>query len=256
MLEDTHEHFKKGDILVFEKDDGTSSPLFKRLSDNKINFCLFNRLEYADEPKISNTIITNITSPEQHKKVQEKLFGMGYHWSGLKVGEYFDNYRKDLKNYCIDLSGPFHPMTLEFSDESYYRIKNPNSRFIPASEFLEEELGTLTEQSLQRAISYFSNQLEPTFVYGKSLYNKLNNPTPTPRDGNGIKKVMSNILQFAKNLTLSVDEKLLRKYGLHDENGARTSTAEDLIEEKMFADNEPYLIETAKAMEAEEKASK
>jgi hypothetical protein len=52
-----------------------------------------------------------------------------------------------------------------------------------------------------------------------------------PRDGkvNGVKKVMSNIVEFAKNLTLSQDEKLLREVGLKDECGNFTENARQVV---------------------------
>jgi hypothetical protein len=65
--------------------------------------------------------------------------------------------------------------------------------------------------------------------------------------------IMSKITTFAKNLVLSADEKLLRKYGLKDECGEFTDEAEDLVIAKLVKENESYLIELAKGMEEEEK---
>lgn len=67
------------------------------------------------------------------------------------------------------------------------------------------------------------------------------------------KTIMSKITTFAKNLVLSADEKLLRKYGLHDECGNHTDEAEELVIAKLVKENEAYLIELAKGMELEEK---
>ena len=64
---------------------------------------------------------------------------------------------------------------------------------------------------------------------------------------------MSKITTFAKNLVLSADEKLLRKFGLKNECGEYTSDARELVIEKLIADNQAYLIDTAKALEVEEK---
>lgn len=47
---------------------------------------------------------------------------------------------------------------------------------------------------------------------------------------NIIKKTMSNIVKFAKYITLSADEKELRKAGLQDEDGGWTEEADDIIE--------------------------
>lgn len=65
--------------------------------------------------------------------------------------------------------------------------------------------------------------------------------------------IMSKITTFAKNLVLSADEKLLRKYGLKDECGEFTNEAEDLVIAKLVKENESYLIELSKGMEEEEK---
>ena len=66
------------------------------------------------------------------------------------------------------------------------------------------------------------------------------------------KTIMSKITTFAKNLVLSADEKLLRKYGLKNECGEFTDEAESLVIAKLVKENESYLIELAKGMEVEE----
>lgn len=66
------------------------------------------------------------------------------------------------------------------------------------------------------------------------------------------KTIMSKITTFAKNLVLSADEKLLRKYGLKDECGEFTDEAESLVIAKLVKENEAYLVELATAMQAEE----
>ena len=73
---------------------------------------------------------------------------------------------------------------------------------------------------------------------------------------NKIEKIMSNILEFAKNLVLSEDEKLLRKYNLKDSCGNYTSDAKELVVQKLMKDNEQVLIDTATALQAEEDKNK
>lgn len=70
------------------------------------------------------------------------------------------------------------------------------------------------------------------------------------------KTIMSKVINYVKNLALSADEKILRKHGLKDENGAFTAEAYDVVKAKLVADNEAYLIEVAKGLEAEEKNNK
>lgn len=62
---------------------------------------------------------------------------------------------------------------------------------------------------------------------------------------------MNPIIEFAKNLTLSADEKLLRKVGLKDECGEYTASAMEIVLDKLMKDNEPYLLTIAKELEKE-----
>ena len=66
-------------------------------------------------------------------------------------------------------------------------------------------------------------------------------------------KPMENIIKFAKNLVLSEDEKLLRKYGIKNDCGEYTEVAASLVTEKLLKDNEAYLIDIAKKKEEEDK---
>jgi hypothetical protein len=68
--------------------------------------------------------------------------------------------------------------------------------------------------------------------------------------------IMSKVTSFVKNLTLSADEKLLRKYNLKNECGEYTSEAIDAVKLKLVSDNENYLIEIAKGLEEEENKNK
>jgi len=70
------------------------------------------------------------------------------------------------------------------------------------------------------------------------------------------KKTMSTILKFAKNLVLSSDEKLLRKYSLKDNCGEYTDEARELVLNKLIAENEKYFIEIATKMQEEENKNK
>lgn len=67
---------------------------------------------------------------------------------------------------------------------------------------------------------------------------------------------MSKATNYIKNLTLSADEKLLRKYGFKDGCGDYTGEAIDLVKMKLVKDNEVYLIEIAKGLELEAKEDK
>lgn len=69
-------------------------------------------------------------------------------------------------------------------------------------------------------------------------------------------KNMDKIVSFVKNLALSADEKLLRKYSLTDSCGDYTASSRELVIQKLIADNRDYLVEQATAFDAEKKADK
>lgn len=62
---------------------------------------------------------------------------------------------------------------------------------------------------------------------------------------------MSKITNFAKNLLLSADEKLLREMGLKTECGTYTSEAIEVLLQKLCRENESYLLEIANGLKAE-----
>jgi hypothetical protein len=140
----------------------------------------------------------------------------------------------------------------------------PNFKKIPASEFLEEEEPKEYVKTPKCYLDGTRWKINPEFAsleidYGKSLVdriNNINNPSTSPRTGKGKNKIMSNIVNFAKNLVLSADEKLLRKSHLKDEYGEYTAEAEDLVRHKLLVDNEPYLLEIAKAKQEEDNKNK
>lgn len=70
--------------------------------------------------------------------------------------------------------------------------------------------------------------------------------------------IMSKITSYVKNLTLSADEKLLRKYGLHDDCGDNTSEGKEAISHKFYnsKENQDYLITIAKGLEEEANKNK
>lgn len=76
------------------------------------------------------------------------------------------------------------------------------------------------------------------------------------KTNNVVEKKMSNILDFAKNLVLGEDEKLLRKHGFKDSCGDYTLDARHIISDIVCKQNETKLIEIAKAKEAEELKTK
>ena len=80
--------------------------------------------------------------------------------------------------------------------------------------------------------------------------NKTNQPSGEQNKPKG--NIMSNIINFAKDLVLSADEKLLRKHGLKDECGNYTEAYNELRRMSANKEFEPKAIEIAKKKEAEE----
>ncbi len=66
--------------------------------------------------------------------------------------------------------------------------------------------------------------------------------------------IMTNIVDFAKNMTLSKEEKTLREAGLKDECGDYTVEAKKIVMTKLIKDNEEYLLEVVNNRMKEEKA--
>ena len=67
------------------------------------------------------------------------------------------------------------------------------------------------------------------------------------------KNFMSNIIETAKNLTLSPEEKLLRRVELKNDRGDYTEEAIRIILQELCKEREDKLIEVAKAQEEEDK---
>jgi len=67
------------------------------------------------------------------------------------------------------------------------------------------------------------------------------------------KSIMSKISSYVKNLTLSAEEKLLRKYGLKNECGEVTGEGINAINEKFYnsPENVAYLVSIAQGLEEE-----
>ncbi len=73
---------------------------------------------------------------------------------------------------------------------------------------------------------------------------------------NKVGEIMSNITKFVKNLSLSADEKLLRKHGFKNECGEYTLEGRDFAILKTCEVHETAMIEVAKGLEAEAKENK
>ena len=67
-----------------------------------------------------------------------------------------------------------------------------------------------------------------------------------------ITKTMNKVTKFIQNARLSANEKLLRENGLKNECGQYSEEYKEIVTDKLYAENEPYVIEKLKAtLEAE-----
>jgi len=89
------------------------------------------------------------------------------------------------------------------------------------------------------------------------LVQKIINNNPNCEESkNTIQNIMDKIITFAKDLALSKEEKLLRKYNLKNTCGNFTENAKEIVMQKLLSDNETYLVEIATKIEEEEKKNK
>jgi len=255
-------------------------------------------LEYADEPKqptFANQIITDIKDQEQADRIGKKLDSMGYKvYDNIKWRK--DNYNimkvagngryyiyNDNEPYWTHITankflGEDKPLTL-----TGLCVVGPgglvqstwNNKSVAGEQ--QNPLNSYTLQHMVDRAHYWglTGKFEPReivlsrwrgigiaekLIYLELERNKLTNKYNTPTTPSSVKgkNIMSSIVNFAKDLLLSPEEKLLRKYGLHDENGNNTSEARQLINDKFYdsPENQAYLLEVATAKQAEDKSNK
>lgn len=98
--------------------------------------------------------------------------------------------------------------------------------------------------------------------YDNGLTGKTDNPyryykiINSNRSSNEPKSMIQTISTFFKNLTVSADDKLLKKHGLMTDNGDFTAQAKEIIATKNTEEEKAYLVELAKKFDAELKAEK
>lgn len=105
---------------------------------------------------------------------------------------------------------------------------------------------------------------EPNHYYGVGIaeeliklekereeYNKLNTTQPETKCSGG-KTIMSRILNFAKDMVISKEDKELRKADLKDENLSWTDEARILLTDLLLEDNKARLVELAENFNKEQ----
>lgn len=100
--------FYEGDILIFEDDDGSSCPYFKRESDGREAYCYYSRLGPVPvcraKPKVGDKVRIIGTSSANS--------GQGYFYKLHQEGVVLSvdssvAVRVNLSNYCLPLSAPW-----------------------------------------------------------------------------------------------------------------------------------------------------
>lgn len=192
-------------------------------------------LAYYDEQvkksePLKNTIIVGIKDESQHKRVQEKLFEMGCEWRGCgkEISEIYSR-----ENHIVIESD--YKMTYWGGENiEYVRRKEREKGEITADEFLGEEKQwkpfpeVLEDELHNDRVDAMRYGMWP--MYGVQLMeNKLNNtPTDMPKPIVKGNKIMS-IVNFFNDLTVSSEDKDLRKSGLKDGELNWTSAARQVV---------------------------
>ena len=124
-----------------------------------------------------------------------------------------------------------------WSDEMLEKVEEVVEEAIDHSKVINEAYQQMTRD-------YHSQPMIAEMLYGMdsvpSTFNKLKDKT-------------MEIVKFAKNLTLSSNEKLMRKKGLKDENGIYTDAYTEIVDNLVYSEYEAKVLEIAKKSDEEEK---
>ena len=170
-------------------------------------------------------------------RVNRKTFMNGWLESKIPIGTI-----RELAERCLSFDG----------DTPYWRLKDyPIScyNYVFESDIELVDMGNViyrTDYIGEYANYPFFIKDYPNYMFTTGEMILKDNCEKSP------KNIMTTIKEFAKNLVLSADEKLLRKHGLKDGCGNYTLDARDLSIEKLTSDNEKYLIDIAEQKEKEE----
>lgn len=147
-----------------------------------------------------------------------------------------DYCRPSHKNHLVQLDGPLLAYSHGYaygsfeSNGTYVEKGTPNCWWVESYEVIGED-----------ACHYeYHSSASTSATYNNSIPNQP-------------KSHMQKLISFIKNLTLSEDEKLLRKHGMKDENGNYTEAYSGISHNLMHKENETKIIELVKQWEAEEK---
>lgn len=159
-------------------------------------------------------------------------------------------------NYPLDLIYPEEFIIEGIKDGGYYTAMVASGYGFDLSHLITENNIKLVEEECKSCeVDKPWKVLTQGFIgeLGGYDYYKDNEPTTSSIKKGG--SIMTKITTYIKNLTLSTDEKLLRKYNLHDECGENTEEGREAILNNFFntKENQAYLVSIAQGLEDESK---
>lgn len=205
-----------GDILYY-------SDLFELVEEPEVNKHIF---------KVGDLIVciykdkTDICKDTDEIKLWE-VCRVTYVFEDGTIGCTGSPYVQDSSNFI--LKSEYDSLKLEY-DSLYPKTISRSPWAIPYTEPYRPQIVGLGD------MRYHSN---PYLAYEtENLFTKIKNTT-------------MNLIKYAKNLTLSADDKLLREMNLVNECGDYTVEAREIVMNKLMEDNKPYLLEVAKKAKEE-----
>ena len=184
---------------------------------------------------MSEKIAVHCPTKQEFHYAQTKMLNERGSWcNGDKKyhDEYWDRHKEET---CLEVTEGMYCFKQWYQGNGY--------KIIPASEYLGE-----TSSSGLRYSTYIMDEATPMTSMLYEYYKLTTSGEQNKPKGN----IMSNIINFAKDLVLSADEKLLRKHGLKDECGNYTEAYNELRRMSANKEFEPKAVEIAKQKEAEE----
>lgn len=176
---------------------------------------------YEETPK---KIAAQCDTIEEWRAVLDKLFSEGKRWITSKEKEYHNDWFYIYDKICLCISDD------EISYARYEYLKEMGYSIIPAKEYLGKDVNEKKTPLIIASTPRMSSSLWEKY---QELQNSIEEHLEQNKKPNKIKQMTNelknNIVDFAKNLTLSLDEKVLREVGLKDENSNWTENAMHIV---------------------------
>ena len=194
--------------------------------------------------------IIHTPTQESYDRLMEYLEVIGYmvNYSGIKPTNWdiFNKDSFDKNKTCIKIESK---VSLGFCWRGWYEENYPNTPIQTVDEYLNE-VDPETEREYYAGFAKTINesyQLATDEMYATSIPSSTLSVDPF----NKLKDKSMGIVKFAKDLTLSKNEKLLRKHGLKDECGVWTNEAIEIEAQLSCDDKTDEFVEIATAMDKE-----